>query len=52
MKKRQKIEKGSPDYSLKRSQHLGRNNGSYCVGCIMKTVDIVKNQGQYNDGDE
>ena len=44
-----KIESGSPQHSLKRSQHLSRHNGSNRIGCIMKPIDIVEQERQYND---
>ena len=35
--------------SLKRCKHFGRHNGGNRIGRIMKTVDIIEYQSQYND---
>ena len=36
------IEKCSPEYSLERCQYFCRNNGSYRIGLIMETIDIIE----------
>ena len=40
----QKVEKGRPYHSLKRREHLCRDNGGDGVGSIVETVDEVKGQ--------
>ena len=43
------VEERSPEYGLKGGEYFGgyyRGNG---VGCIMKTIDVVEYEGQYNN---
>ena len=44
-----KIEESRPYHRLKRCKHFGRHNGGNRIGRIMKTVDIIEYQSQYND---
>jgi hypothetical protein len=38
------VEQGSPNHGLEWGKHLGRYDGCYGVGCIMKTIDVVEHQ--------
>jgi hypothetical protein len=46
------IEKSSPYNRLKWGKHLCGNNRCYGVGSVVKAVDIIKNQGQYDNYNE
>jgi hypothetical protein len=37
-----KVEECSPHHCLKRAQNLGRDNCSYRIRGIMKTIDVVE----------
>jgi hypothetical protein len=43
------VEHGSPNHSLKRSEHFGRNNCGYRVGSVVKTIDQIESQSEYNN---
>jgi hypothetical protein len=46
--KSDKIEKGSPHYSIAGPQHPRGNEGSYRIGGIMQSIEKVKRQSNYN----
>jgi hypothetical protein len=50
--KRKKVEQSSPKNCLERREHFGRNDGSDGIGCIVKTIDVVKYKCQYDDNYE
>jgi hypothetical protein len=48
-KKGGEVEDGGPEHGLERRQHFGGNDGCYGNGRIMKSVDVVKHEGQCDD---
>ena len=48
-KKGSKVEKCCPYYRLEGGKYLGGNDCCNRVGCVVKTIDVVEDQSQYDN---